>query len=230
MNSKSKFYLFLSFILISIIIAIVSGYLGTTSSAIETFISTNHPLAAFIYNVLFIALTSFSFSISIMIGAGILFFSKFEIVVYAMIGIMGSSIIDFYISRKLGRDYLKNYIKKRGGNLEKLENVFEKDTFRTILILSAVFFVPPAIPNFLGGIMKINLKKYSIATFLGNLPTTIFTVYLLAGIFFSNQAYIYISIAGIALTALISLYFYKGQIKDLLVLSLPGFLKIKIKI
>jgi DNA (cytosine-5)-methyltransferase 1 len=36
---------------------------------------------------------------------------------------LGSSIIDFYISRKLGRDYVKTYIEKRGGKIEKFDKI-----------------------------------------------------------------------------------------------------------
>jgi len=221
MNSKKKFALLIAFLVVSLFIAIFSGYFGFNPSSIETFVSVNHMLSALVYNLLFIILASFSFSVSVITSLGTLLFSWYEVVIYSMIGIMGSAIIHFYISRKLGKDYVRNYLEKRGGKIEKFDDIVEKNTFKTTLILSAVFFVPPTIPNFLGGVININLKKYFIATFLGNLPNTFFTVYLINGLLHSNNFQIYISIAGLVLTTLIALYFYKGEIKNILRLSFP---------
>jgi len=220
MNSKKRFVLFVLFAFTCLVIAIFSGYFGI-NTYIQDFISINHYLAAIIYTFIFIVLTSFSFSVSVMTSVGTLFFSAWEIIFYSMIGIMGSSIVDFYISRKLGRDYVKNYIEKRGGKIEKFDKIIEKDTFKTIMILSAIFFIPPTIPNFLGGVIKIDLKKYFIATFLGNVPNTILTVYLVNGFLYSNTTQIYLSITGLVLVTLTSLYFYSGEIKDILRLSFP---------
>jgi len=221
MNSKNKFILFAAFIVICLFVAVFSGYFGLNSSSIENFISINHYLAVVIYNILFIILTSFSFSVTVMTTLGTLFFSAWEVIIYVMIGILGSSFIDFYISRKFGREYIKNYIKKRGGKIEKFDEIVEKNPFKTVLILSAIFFVPPTLPNFLGGVIKINLKKYFIATFLGNLPNTMLTVFLINGFFYSNALQIYLSIIGLVLVTLISLYFYKGEFKEILHLSFP---------
>lgn len=212
--------MFVLFAFTCLVIAIFSGYFGI-NTYIQDFISINHYLAAIIYTFIFIVLTSFSFSVSVMTSVGTLFFSAWEIIFYSMIGIMGSSIVDFYISRKLGRDYVKNYIEKRGGKIEKFDKIIEKDTFKTIMILSAIFFIPPTIPNFLGGVIKIDLKKYFIATFLGNVPNTILTVYLVNGFLYSNTTQIYLSITGLVLVTLTSLYFYSGEIKDILRLSFP---------
>jgi len=216
------------FLAASLSVVILSGYFGLNQSTIESFVSKNQSSTALIYTLLFIGLTSFSFSVSVITGVGVLFFPSFKIIIYAMMGIMGSSIIDFYISRKLGRNYIKNYLEKRGGKLEKFEETVEKNPFKTTFILSAIFFVPPTIPNFLGGIMKINLKNYAIATFLGNILNTIFTIYLIEGFLYPNPYKISISIAGLIFVTSVSLYFYKGEIKDILKISFPwSFRKIK---
>ncbi len=221
MNSKRKFTLFVSFLVISLIIAIFSTYSGSTLSSLEKFFSGNHLLSTLLYSLLFVVLAVFSFSVAVMTSLGVFLFSGYEVVIYAMIGIMGSSIIHFFISRKLGKSYVRNYLEKRKGNLEKFDSILEKDSFKTIFILSAIFFVPPTMPNLLGGIMNINLKKYFIATFLGNFPNTFFTVYLINGLLYSNTFQIYVSTIGLVMTSLIALYFYNGEIRDILRLSFP---------
>ena len=225
MNSKKRFSLFVIFAVICLLVAVFSWYFGLDLNSIESFVSTNFILSVIVYNLLFITLTSFSFSVSVMTSLGVLLFSIYLVIIFSMIGIMGSSIIDFYIARKLGKEYVKNYLEKRGGKLEKFDEIVEKNTFKTTLLLSAIFFVPPTIPNLLGGVIKINLKNYSIATFLGNLPNTILTVYLVHGILYSNISQIYTSIIGLILITIIALYFYKGEIKSILRLSFPWAFK-----
>jgi len=225
MNSKKKFVLFSIFLIISIFIAILSGYLGVNFSAIEQFFEINYFLSIFLYNGLFIILASLSFSVSVMTSFGVLIFPWYWVILYAMVGIIGSSIIDFYISRKLGKNYIKNYLERRGGKIEKFDKIFEKNAFKTTLILSAIFFVPPTIPNFLGGIMNINLKNYFVATFLGNIPNTFFTVLLVHGFIISNTFEIYFSTIMLFLTTIVAMFFYTGEIREIFVLSLPWIFK-----
>jgi uncharacterized membrane protein YdjX (TVP38/TMEM64 family) len=227
MNSKKKFYLFIAFLGLSLLISVISGYFGVNISSIENFVTINPGLSSFLFILIFMILASFSFSITVLIGLGAILFSWYELVVYAMIGLMISSIVHFYISRKLGRDYVRNYLSKHGGKIETFDRVVEKDAFKTILILSAIYFVPPAIPNLLGGVIKLDLKKYAIATFIGNLPNTFFTIYLINGLLYYSSFQIYFSIAGLAASTIIAMYFYKGEISDVLKLGFPRFFKQK---
>lgn len=204
---------------------IFSGYFGININSFEYIFSINPFFSAFLYILLFVLLTSFSFSVSVMTSLGTALFSWYLVVIYAMIGIMGSSIIDFYLSRKLGKKHIQRYLNKNSGKIEKLKDIMEKNTFKTILIFSAIFFVPPTLPNFLGGIININFKKYILATFLGNLPNTFFTIYLINGIFYSNNFQVYFSLFGLIATTLIALFFYGGEIKDIFALSFLRLLK-----
>ena len=225
MNNKKKFLLFVLFILVSLVVAVLSSYLGLDQETIQGFVALNKTFASLIYTVLFIVLASFSFSVSVMTSVGTLFFSGPEAVAYAIIGIMGSAMVHFYIARRLGRDYVRETIRKRGGVLEKFDEIVEKNTFKTILILSAVFFVPPTVVNLLGGVVKINTRKYALATLFGNFPNTLFTVYLMKGLLYTDALLIGVSLAGLILTTLIALYFYTGELKHILRLSFPWAFK-----
>jgi len=225
MNTKTKFALFLIFLVISLFVALFSGYFGLNSSSIGVFVSLNPTFASFLYIFLFIVLTTFSFSVSVMTSLGTIFFSGIEVFIFSIIGIMGSSVIDFYVSRKLGKEYVRNKLIKNQAGLERFDEILEKDNFKTIFILSALFFVPPKIPNLLGGVMKINFGKYFIATFLGNMPNTIFTIYLIKGVLYSDIVQIYLSVIGLIAITSISLYFYKNEIRNILILSFPGFFR-----
>ena len=225
MNNKKKFILLVGFILLSIIIAIVSGYLGFNLPSLEKLVAANYIISVIIFLLLFVVLIAFSFSATALLFAGIVFFPIYILIICAMTGIMGGAIFHYFISKKLGKDYVRNYLEKRGGNLEKFDEIIEKDNFKTIFIFSAAFIIPPLIPNLLGGIMKINLKKFSVATFFGNLPNTIFTIYFVKGVLYSNALDIYVSIAGITIVTIVALYFYKGELKHIMRLSFPWMFK-----
>lgn len=221
MNSKKKFILLIIFVVISFLVAILSGYFGLNINSITSFFAVNHWLAAVLYTLLFFGLAVFSFSVSVMTSLGTLLFSWQEVVIYTMIGLLASSIVHFFISRKLGKDYVRNYLEKRGSRIEKFDKIVEKDTFKTILIWSAIFFVPPTLAELLGGVINIDFKKFFLATFLGNFPNTFFTVYLVNGLLYSSMFQIYTSIIGLIATTAIALYFYNGEISDILKLSFP---------
>jgi uncharacterized membrane protein YdjX (TVP38/TMEM64 family) len=225
MNSKKKFVIFLSFIIVCVAVSVFSGYLGLNPTTIQNYVSVNNTLFAVIYTIAFVILASLSFSISVMSGLGIFFFSVKETIVYSLIGIMGGAIVHFYMSRRLGKKAIQDYIEKRGGRLEEFENIFKKDPSKTVLLLSAIFIVPPTIPNCLGGILNISLKKYSIATLLGNIPNTILTVCFLDGISTGNTAEVYFCIIGLILVTVISMLFYRGEIKSIFRLSFPWLFK-----
>lgn len=221
MNNKKKFYLFALLVIFSALVAVFSGYFSPKIPLLEPIFSISPSLTALIYVLVFITLTTFSFSVTAVTASGILFFTGPEVVFYSLIGIMGSSIIDFYIAKKLGRTYVRSRIARRRGKLARLDKVVEKNTFKTILILSTIFFVPPTIPNFLGGIINIKFRDYVLATFLGNMPNTILTVYLILGLINSNPLQIYLSVLGLIVVSTIALYFYKGEVGSLLRMSFP---------
>jgi uncharacterized membrane protein YdjX (TVP38/TMEM64 family) len=225
MKAKLKFTLFILILTISLIITLLSGYSDSLSTQIESAILYNPELSAIVYTFLFIGLTTFAFSVTLLTGIGSLIFPLNNIIIYVMIGIMGSSIIDYYIAKKLGKRYIKNYISKRGGRIEHFEKIIEKNPSRTIFVLSAIFFVPPIIPNFLGGIMNISLKKYFIATFFGNLPNTTLTILLIRGFLYSNSLQIYLSFTGLFFVSLISILIYRGETRELIKISFPWVFK-----
>lgn len=223
MNNKDKYYLFVLLVIFSGLVAVFSGYYSPKIPLLEPIFTISPSLTALIYVLVFIALTTFSFSVTAMTASGILFFTGPEVVFYSLIGIMGSSIIDFYIAKKLGRTYIRRRISRGRGKLIKLDKIVEKNTFKTIFILSTVFFVPPTIPNFLGGVINIKFRDYVLATFFGNMPNTILTVYLILGLIHSNPFQIYLSVLGLVAVSTTALYFYKGEVGSLLRLSFPWF-------
>jgi len=223
MNNKNKFYILALLVIFSALVSVFSGYFSPQISFLEPIFSISPSLTALIYVLVFIALTTFSFSVTAMTASGVLFFTGPEVVFYSLIGIMGSSIIDFYIAKKLGRNYVRKKLGRKKGKLAKFGNVVEKNTFKTIFILSTIFFVPPTIPNFLGGVIDIKFREYVLATFLGNAPNTVFTVYLILGLIHSSPIQIFLSALGLIVISTTALYFYKGEIGSLLKMSFPWF-------
>lgn len=205
-----------------------SSNIGGAIQFLLGYYSLSHFFIALAFVLIFIALTTFGFSVTVMVIVGTLFFGFLEIVVYAMLGILGSSTIVFFISRHLGREHSRKFFKNRGNYFCDVNDVVEKDTFKTITVLSTIFFVPPMIPNILGGVIKIGFWEYLLATFLGNLPTTFFSVLTVYGTMNLNSEYVTSGIIGLVMTTLIALFYYRGELKCLLRLSFPWAFRNKI--
>jgi hypothetical protein len=59
MNNKRKFALFVGFLVISLIVAILSGIFGFNLSSLEKLVSANYAISVIVYLLLFVVLIAF---------------------------------------------------------------------------------------------------------------------------------------------------------------------------
>jgi len=218
--NKIKFVIFVAFIGISLLILFFPEAFGLNKETIVNFVSEQAAWKVISYILIFIILTSFSFSVTIMTLAAVLFFPINHSILYSMIGILGSSLIVYYFSMFFGGDFVETYTNLKKGKLLKFKELVKGNKTKTIFLLSTIFFVPPMIPNSLGGLIKIRVDKYIFATIIGNLPNTIATVYLAHGLVFSNFNEIVLSLVALILISVVFIVIFRVHIKALLKLSL----------
>ncbi|TYB30296.1 MAG: TVP38/TMEM64 family protein [Candidatus Mcinerneyibacterium aminivorans] len=88
--------------------------------------------------------------------------------IYSMIGLLFGSSIAFLLSRKLGRPFVENVVKKE--KIEKYDSFVLKNGKLTLFLI----FLFPALPDdlicFIAGISRIKFKNFILITFLGRLP------------------------------------------------------------
>lgn len=109
--------------------------------------------------------------------AGILFGFKYGLI-YTVVGGFLSSILVFYISRKLGKDRVNSILENKHLRLiEKYNARLGTGAIWDLIILRMTPIMPFNILNVLMGVSKIKTEEYILGTILGLIPSNIITVY-----------------------------------------------------
>ena len=81
----------------------------------------------------------------------------------------------FVISRRFGREWVKNYLKKKmtSKQHDRIFNVSDEKLMMSLVILRLIPLVPYNMINYGYGLTNISLSKYMIASVLGIIPGTV---------------------------------------------------------
>ncbi|CEK33024.1 MAG: TVP38/TMEM64 family protein [Paraclostridium sordellii] len=196
-------------ILISIIILLILGIIickilsmNIGVEDIQDYVSSFGRLAPLVYIIMFalVPLTLFPDSI-LAIGGGMVF-GLFKGYIYTLIGALIGATISFYISRKLGRAFVKKLTKEKLDNIEELIN---SKGFFIVLILRLVPLFPFDIISYGSGLTSIKYKDFLLATIIGTIPgILVFTNIGAQSVNIGSNSF-YISIMGLILLVLLSL-------------------------
>lgn len=93
---------------------------------------------------------------------------------YLMIGAMFGTSATFMISRYFGRSLIEKMLK---GKFKELAEKLAQNGFMTILFFRVIPLVPYEVLNYAGGLSRIKLKDYFLATFLGLIPGVIISAF-----------------------------------------------------
>lgn len=107
-------------------------------------------------------------SIPLTISSGIVF-GGFLGGVYSLIGAGFGALFAFLISKKLGRDLMKKYLKK---DLDLLDNINDNYLFFFIFIARLLPIFHFDILSYAAGLTRISSWKFMLATILGMIPAT----------------------------------------------------------
>ncbi|MDU7967131.1 MAG: TVP38/TMEM64 family protein [Paeniclostridium sordellii] len=187
-------------ILGTIICKILSMNIGVED--IQDYVSSFGRLAPLVYIIMFalVPLTLFPDSI-LAIGGGMVF-GLFKGYIYTLIGALIGATISFYISRKLGRAFVKKLTKEKLDNIEELIN---SKGFFIVLILRLVPLFPFDIISYGSGLTSIKYKDFLLATIIGTIPgILVFTNIGAQSVNIGSNSF-YISIMGLILLVLLSL-------------------------
>jgi len=96
-----------------------------------------------------------------------------------LLGIAGSmlaGILCFYVSRKGGRPLAEKFVGESA--LEMADDLIEKHGMIAIILARSLPFVSFDAISYTAGLVDIDIKKYSIGTFIGTIPRAFFYSYL----------------------------------------------------
>ncbi len=140
---------------------------GYTPQQIKDYIHSFGALAPIIYITMFTFVPLTLFPDSVLAIAGGMCFGLLWGSTYTMIGAIFGGTLSFYISRLIGKNLIKNMIKK---DLGKLSNHIEERGFWVILMLRLIPLFPFDVISYSAGLSSINYKDFLTATILGIIP------------------------------------------------------------
>lgn len=217
---KLKFIIFFVFIILAIVLFIFASYLGYTPENIGEKLNNNYYYETIIIFIILIAIAAATtLPITAVMIPGIIFFSFQANIFYTTIGIFIGALFTFFMSRYLGKDYVKDYVKLKGGRVKALNDLIEEKSFKLILLLNLVYFFPSNIAHMVAGLTKTKFNKFLLATVMGNLPNTFAVALVIYGTYWLNSTYVICGVIILIIISIIPLYFYRKHIKELIILA-----------
>jgi uncharacterized membrane protein YdjX (TVP38/TMEM64 family) len=107
--------------------------------------------------------------------AAAILFGPVPAFIYTTIGSNIGSVLCFWISRKLGRDFARRFT---GDGLKKYERALVRNGFATSLYLRLTF-VPSPIVNYGSGLTSMRFRDYLWGTIIGHLPSQLVLIIVL---------------------------------------------------
>lgn len=195
-------------VLIGIILKILS--LDIDATDIQNYVTSFGDLAPIIYIIMFALVPLTLFPDSILAIGGGLIFGLSKGYVYTVIGALIGATISFYISRKLGRDFVKKITKEK---LDNIEDMIDSNGFFIILMLRLIPLFPFDIISYGAGLTSVKYKDFIIATFIGTIPGILVFTNIGAQSINIGSGSFYMSIGSLVLLVLISIFLKNKFIK-----------------
>jgi len=112
------------------------------------------------------------------LGAGFLYGTLYGSLVVSVASTV-AAVVAFLAARYLARNWIEAQI-AAGGESSKfrlVDSAVHKDGFRIVLLIRSSPVHPYGVCNYLFGLTSVTLRDYTLASFIGMLPTTIMEVY-----------------------------------------------------
>lgn len=184
--------------------------LNIDAKDIQNYVSSFGKLAPIIYIIIFALVPLTLFPDSIIAIAGGLIFGIVRGYIYTAIGAILGATLSFYISRKLGRNFVKKLTKERLDNVEEMIN---SNGFFIIFMLRLIPLFPFDIISYGAGLTSVKYKDFIMATFLGTIPGILVFTNIGAQSVNMGSTSFYISIGALVLLFMISIVLKNKFIK-----------------
>ncbi|MBV8032170.1 MAG: VTT domain-containing protein, partial [Betaproteobacteria bacterium] len=102
--------------------------------------------------------------------AGVIAFGPWLGFVYALVGIVASSVVTYYVGRAMRRDMVRRLA---GPKLDRMIDVLRKNGLLAMTLLRLVPVAPFAVEGIVAGAVRIRLSHLAIGTAIGMLPGTL---------------------------------------------------------
>lgn len=143
------------------------GFDGYSPEDIKEYLDSFGILAPIAYIVMFTLVPLTLFPDSILAIAGGMGFGLIEGSILTMIGALCGATLSFYITRLLGKNFIKKIIKK---DVSVIEKQLEEKGFIIVLLLRLIPLFPFDVISYSAGLSDIKYRDFISATFIGTIP------------------------------------------------------------
>lgn len=205
---KILFSLIIIFVIGTVIYKVLSMDIGP--SDIQKYVTSFGKFAPVIYILMFAVVPLTLFPDSILAIGGGLIFGLFKGYLYTLIGALIGASLSFYISRKLGRSFLKKFTKDK---LDYIEDMINSKGFFVILLLRLIPLFPFDVISYVAGLTSIKYRDFLFATIIGTIPgILVFTNIGAQSVNIGSKSF-YISIMALIVLILLSIILKNKFIK-----------------
>jgi len=176
--ARLKVYILVLIILLLVITSLVLHSKGVGMGKIKLLKELTYFPLIYILAYVFASFVPMPFVPFTFIGASI--FPFWKAFIYSFIGYLLFAVLMFYLTRWLGRDFVKNY-ETKNKRLKALDLKLEKNAFGDVILLRFFFLIPPELICIVAGLSSMKFKDYFIATIIGSIPILFASVALVKG-------------------------------------------------
>ena len=183
--------------------------------SVEAFVRSFGVWAPVIFGVVYFASSPIPLIAPVLSAAGGLVFGPLLGTLLVIVFATGSSLIPFFLARRLGSDWIANKLKGKN-----IENMYKKSEgsggFLFVLLMRLIPVLPWEIQNYVGGLSKVPVLTFVLATLLGIIPGSFSLVLLGSSITDPTSWQFYFAIGlnlVIALIPTLTIYFKRRKEK-----------------
>jgi len=215
---KIKFILFVLFIVLAVVFVIYALTLDYSSESIRETLESSFAPTIVYFALMFIAsATTLPYS-PIIIPAIFLFSFRYAVIV-GFIGVLLGGLLIYYISRVLGRDFVDEYVEKKGGRLKAFNDLVEKKSLGVLILVNTFYFAPSNVAHTLAGVTKTRFSLYFIVMALGNFLNFFGFALLSYGVIVASSTFTILGVVILVSESLIPLYIFREHVKEVFILA-----------
>nr|WP_298414671.1 TVP38/TMEM64 family protein [uncultured Halomonas sp.] len=125
------------------------------------------PLAILVVTAVYILASLVMFPLSILVAVTGLLFGPWWGFGYSMVGSLATSVVTFWLGRRLGRDALLHY---GGQRLNKVARLLAGRGVRTMTLINLLPLAPFTLTNMLAGAFHLKFRDYMLGSLIGITP------------------------------------------------------------
>ena len=181
-----------------------SRYDAVNRENIAAFVTSFGPWGPLAYAVIYIACAPIPFLAPVFSAVGGLLFGVVRGTLFVLVIASISALVPFSLSRRLGREWVEEKLKgKRLGDIYEQSQGSKGFTF--VVLMRLIPVLPWEIQNYVGGLTKVSVPTFLLATMVGIIPGSFSLAFLGASATDPTSWQFYAAVALKVVTALLPL-------------------------